>query len=515
MYQDAVSHHKTMGDVDVIYHDGVYHLFHLVLPNHDFIAHAISRDGINWKRIDNAIFIGNPGKWDDHMLWTMHVTPDPWKPGRWRMFYTGLSRCDGGNIQRVGCAYSEDLIHWEKAPDRWEECHDDKKNSGGESSEKPCPFPIEAKAPHYEASLDEGRHWISFRDPFFFQEGEYRCLLVAARVPTGPIIRRGCVALYEEKEPCHFVERHALHQPGLYDDIEVPNLFKFGDRYYLVASIREDAKVRYWYSDNVDGPWANFFDNVLLPQGNYAARFCFDEKGLLVWNFFHSETDRTVKNLMPPPKRIVTREDGRLGAVSFEGFDKLVESTCHFDDLLPLSPLMDNKHAECHVDREAQELQLSSEAGFEGFVVSEKVRCFRLRATLSLDGLGKCGLLFRTDAETTSGYQISLDLQKGIAQCRAWGRKPHGTRENAFDFKPLQAGYWQNCGADDLEFSLVAMQSYIELSLGGYVLLTLSDETYTSGRVGLYVESSCLKVSNLKLEHFHPPRTADWPELET
>ena len=83
---------SDIGDVDVVYHDGEYHLFHLVLPNHDFIAHAVSRDGMTWRRVQNALFVDDPGAWDDDMLWTMHVTADPDAPGRWRMFYTGLSR---------------------------------------------------------------------------------------------------------------------------------------------------------------------------------------------------------------------------------------------------------------------------------------------------------------------------------------------------------------------------------------------------------------------------------------
>ena len=118
MYEDAVFGHKTMGDVDVLYHQGIYHLFHLVLPNHDFIAHAVSRDGLNWQRVENAIFLGHPGSWDDHMLWTMHISPHPWQDGLWRMFYTGISREDGGRIQRIGCATSKNLYYWEKSSDR-------------------------------------------------------------------------------------------------------------------------------------------------------------------------------------------------------------------------------------------------------------------------------------------------------------------------------------------------------------------------------------------------------------
>ena len=121
MFTETEGSRKAIGDVDVVYHEGVYHLFHLVLPNHDFIAHAVSTNGINWRRVANALFIADPGGWDDLMLWTMHVTRDPRRPDRWRMFYTGLSRREQGRIQRIGLAVSDDLFHWRKAPVRWED----------------------------------------------------------------------------------------------------------------------------------------------------------------------------------------------------------------------------------------------------------------------------------------------------------------------------------------------------------------------------------------------------------
>ena len=96
MFSESSWSRKTIGDVDVLYHGGLYHLFHLVLPNHDFVAHAISDNGLNWRRVDNALFIGNPGSWDDLMLWTMHVSADPHTRGRWRMFYTSLRICTFG-----------------------------------------------------------------------------------------------------------------------------------------------------------------------------------------------------------------------------------------------------------------------------------------------------------------------------------------------------------------------------------------------------------------------------------
>ena len=155
---------SDIGDVDVIFHDGLYHLFHLVLPNHDFIAHAVSSDGMSWRRVKNALFVGDPGSWDDDMLWTMHVTPDPDRQGEWRMFYTGLSRAEYGRVQRVGLARSKDLYHWERCVD--------------------ANYPLEIRGPYYESSVDEGRQWVSFRDPFLFIDENTGARLLLA---SGPV----------------------------------------------------------------------------------------------------------------------------------------------------------------------------------------------------------------------------------------------------------------------------------------------------------------------------------------
>lgn len=105
---------SDIGDVDVVLHDGLFHLFHLVLPNHDFIAHAVSDDGMTWRRMRNALFVGDPGSWDDDMLWTMNVIPDSERPGSWRTFYTGLTPSEYCRIQRIGLARSDDLMVWTK-----------------------------------------------------------------------------------------------------------------------------------------------------------------------------------------------------------------------------------------------------------------------------------------------------------------------------------------------------------------------------------------------------------------
>ena len=358
---------SDIGDVDVIYHDGLYHLFHLVLPNHDFIAHAISKDGMTWRRVRNALFVGDPGAWDDDMLWTMHVTADPEHEGSWRMFYTGLARSEYGRVQRVGCARSDDLYTWERC------------ENGS--------YPLEISGEWYESSVDEGRNWVSFRDPFFYNDpatGE-RLLLSSARVKEGPVIRRGCVGVAREIAPDRFEFGPPLCHPRLYDDVEVPNLLQAEGRYYLIGSIREDTKIRYWQADDISGPYKNFADNVLLPEGNYAARVCQVEDRFLLFNFFqrkvHSYGKEVITRLLPPPKELTTDDNGRLILRSFRGFDTNAHSPVSVKHPTEYSTLFGNPHAVITDDNGS--VHASCQSGFEAFLLPGEHEDFRMRGANS------------------------------------------------------------------------------------------------------------------------------------
>jgi len=524
MFSETDGSRKTIGDVDVLYHDGLYHLFHLVLPNHDFIAHAVSTDALNWRRVNNALFIGDPGSWDDLMLWTMHVSPDPHRPGRWRMFYTGLSRRDKGNYQRLGMAISDDLFDWQKTPVHWidhrgpndpepvkaarRKGQSDVADSRHSIFDAESCFPLEPDPQHYESSLEEGRHWVSFRDPFYHHDGTNGWLMAAGRVKTGPIVRRGCVALMKEVEPNHFVGQPPLHHPHLYDDVEVPNLICVDDDHYLIGSIREDAKIRYWHTDRIGNRWQSYHDNVLLAQGNYAGRVCRDDKGWLLWNFYSMNlADRTAENLMPPPKRLVRNEKGLLRAATFEGIADYVRDSIDTRCIHSLIKDIGPQVQLCRVDDGA--LELACESGFQAFVFDEGVDHFRFRATLDMKGLGKCGLVFRIDAESRDGYYLSLDLLKGVAQLRAWGTGEDGSGEHMMQFQSLQSGFWYSEVRSGADVQLIAFGSYIELSVNGRVVLSLADQSFQSGQLGFYLETAEVRITEIHLDRLASPSQTD------
>ena len=472
-----------IGDVDVLFANGKFHLFHLVLPNHDYIAHAVSEDGLAWQRVENALFIGQPGDWDDDMLWTMHVSPNPHVAGEYRMFYTGLSMREEGRVQRVGMARSRDLHTWTK-------------ETNG--------YPLELGAEHYENSLDEGRHWVSFRDPFYTCVEGQGYLLAAARVNEGPVIRRGCAALLKETAPDQFELSPPLHHPGRYDDFEVPGTFELGGATYLIGSIREDVKVHYWQADSFDGEYQNFSDNVLLPRGNYAARVCRDEARVLVWNFYIRGKREDTQHLLPPPKEIVRAENGNLRLKSYKGFDETVYETLELSDIAPLEPQFNPERRSAV---EGNTLNFGCTSGFELFLLKGAYNDYRLTGNLSLKSEGKCGLVLHADGD--NAYYISLDVHKGLAQIRYWAANPNGTFQTAFIYEPLQEAYYIP-GEAPHAFSLITFGSYIELSVDGYVRLTLADDGQLNGRVGFYTESAFLNVTDLSLDLLECPKDSPY-----
>lgn len=522
MFSESKWSRKAIGDVDVVYHDGLYHLFHLVLPNHDFIAHAISEDAISWRRVDNALFIGDPGNWDDLMLWTMHVTRDPYREGSWRMFYTGLSRKDQGLTQRLGMAVSDDLYRWQKSTVNWKDTRGPndpervkqavKSLDHGERTrikqtfDAESAFPLVADEKYYEASLDGERQWISFRDPFYYRDDGDGYLLMAAREKDGPIVRRGCIGAMKEVSPNQFEARPPLHAPGLYDDIEVPNLIRLEDEYYLIGSIREDAKIRYWHAEKIGDSWKNYHDNVLLPKGNYAGRTCRDPHGVLLWNFYTDDlSDRTVNNLMPPPKRLHRSPNGQLRVTTFEALNERTGE--ELDTRCVRTLKADRPQHFCRLGNTS--LDLVSEAGFQAYVFDPTVESFRMRGKLNMHGTGKCGLLYRINPDTHDGYYISLDLYKGIAQFRSWGTGPAKSGENMMQFQSKQAGFWYSESRHEIDIQLIAFGSYHELSIDGGVVLSLADSTFDAGLLGIYIETANLTAHNLTVERLDPPLQSD------
>lgn len=469
MYSGSGFSDWEIGDITVIIYKETYHLFHLIIPNHDYIAHAVSTDGISWKRVNNALFVGHPGEWDDDMLWTMDVCE---VDNKFEMYYTGLQRKDRGVISSIGLAVSDNLVDWQK------------------SSKKI--FPIKPKGIYYETPEMNPRKWLSFRDPFRFVYKGDVYLLLCARSKSGLVSRRGCVGLVKITNDIVELMPPLLY-PLVYDDIECPCVFELGGRYYLLGSIREDVSVRYWFAPDFFGEYHSFQSDVVLPHGNYAARTVLDGTHLLVYNFFYVQRKNDSLRVLPPPKELEIDQEGQLLLKSYYRWNQMIKKIIPQGDLPDVNHLFSNPSATSVI--EPDKWVCGSKGGYEVFYFQKPSACFIWEGLLIVEGMGKLGLVTDID-QNGNGYFISLDVSNGHTEITAWGFNPLDNRQN-FIFNNLQAGNFTTNEAKTYRFRLIRYGSYIELSIDGVVKLALVDYTYTGDGVGLFSASSVLSLQEI------------------
>lgn len=159
-----------------------YHLFFLRASRalHDpqrrhlraSIGHATSSDLRTWSLGPDAMVHADQPAWDDLATWTGSTVID--ERGRGWLFYTGLSHADGGLVQRIGAAVSDDFARWTRIG--------------------PHPL-LEADRRWYETV--DSRVWqdVTWRDPFVLRDpiGDGWHMLITARCNHGPSIARGVV----------------------------------------------------------------------------------------------------------------------------------------------------------------------------------------------------------------------------------------------------------------------------------------------------------------------------------
>ena len=109
------------------------------------------------------------------------------------MFYTGVSRAEGGLTQRISSVVSDDLFTWSREPDRQV---------------------VEPDARWYETA--ETREWPdqAWRDPWVFRDGELWHMLVTARANHGPADDRGVIGHATSPDLADWTVRPPLSEPG-------------------------------------------------------------------------------------------------------------------------------------------------------------------------------------------------------------------------------------------------------------------------------------------------------------
>ena len=474
MYSSRGVSLSDIGDIEIFPHGGELHLFHLTLPNHDVVQHLISRDGLSWQRLPNAIRTGDPGACDDDQIWTMSVTEHD---GRFFMLYTALSLAEDGRVQRTALATSDDLIRWTK------------------SERNPCG---EADARWYETAVDT-KGMVSWRDPKPIRVGDTYYAAVCAREKHGPFMRRGAVGLMVSADLERWEVRPPLFAPRSYWDLECPQIFTAGGRFYLTAGIMEDRTQRYWVAEQVEGPYRIPADGgILAPIGHYAGRVC-EWQGQTIYACWHQPQPRdrnanTIERIdwvnlrnphgkfIVPPITLEPRPDGSLARRSFHGWSAFRGDAVPADALKPRSLFFDQP--------DNNWLAQPPSGAMEIVATSGEFSDFLFEGTLTIDA-ATGGIGFRLDEEG-GGYFVSLQPGRTKVTLEKWLPK-HDPFDDRPWFNVVTLQEAQLAQPFDLHqphtFQLLSVGEYIEFSLDGDLLIATLSGARRSGHVGIHAMS--------------------------
>ncbi|MCD8364097.1 MAG: family 43 glycosylhydrolase [Lachnospiraceae bacterium] len=340
------------GDSIPFYHDGVYHLFFLSVPENtvrypervrNTWQHVISRNLVDWEELPPVLLPGDGTELDKDGCWTGSVI---YANGKYHIFYTGY-HIDSEFPQTICHAISEDCITFTKDP-----------NS-----------PLIVPDTRYYESID-------WRDAYIFyneEEGEY-WMLIAARKNEGPSNRRGVVVLYTSTDLAHFEHKGILYEPWHTNCPECPEMYKMGDYWYLVYSrFSERAQTIYRVSKSPYGPWRTPKFDGIDNRRFYAAKSLLDDKGRRIYFAWTPERENQSDDDLWQtggdfgiPHEVIPMADGNLKVVmpeeiqeyfrrkklSFTFESKLGQIKAYGDKALEVSSLGTLSYGFFHVEQE-------------------------------------------------------------------------------------------------------------------------------------------------------------------
>jgi sucrose-6-phosphate hydrolase SacC (GH32 family) len=272
-----------IGDVHPFCYDGTWYLYYLAPGFHSKLM--TSTDLIHWEQV--PLTHGPRGR-DDPELAPYYVL------GVFQDHLTDVFRTyHGWSAGNMHCHYSHNLTHWEYAP------------------------------PEYRV-LAQYQRYSSQRDPYVFwndTEDQYWCVMTC-KVRGLDDARSGAVGYASSPDLRHWQGRGDLYFPGAIREPEVPQVFRIGDMWYLLASVMTGEMVgrpSYWMSAAPTGPWKTGIPDSLDGGNLQAAQVGFDGERWLLFGWIPLTTPEAHQRYtwgghLAFPREVIRLANGELGA---------------------------------------------------------------------------------------------------------------------------------------------------------------------------------------------------------
>jgi beta-fructofuranosidase len=310
----------------------------------------------------------------------------------------------------------------------------------------------------------EGYEAGDWRDPFVFRPDVSQPwrMLIAARHDSGPARRRGVVAQYVSEDLLSWQLVPPFWDPGRYEGHECPEVFQWGEWWYLVYSeFSERFSTRYRMARSVDGPWRVPEHDAVDGRAFYAAKSLeVSGRRFFVGWIATKESERDDGHWeWAGDMSVLEATQGADGSLAF-GIPPELRNSFRCDQ--PLSLLVADEPATRWTPGEGAPLQLSAPDGYATAVSeAETPRQFLATVVVTIDeDTTECGVVLRATSDADQGYQLRLEPRRGRMVFDRWPRRRTGPRQ------------WQHSG--DVPY-LVELERPCQLDPGTHVIDLLVD----------------------------------------
>lgn len=456
------------------YWQGQYHLFYLK----DYRGLENKGPGVDWFHLATSDFV-HFEDWGEALPRGESGSQDLWvftgsvieHAGTFHIFYTGHNS-DFVSLNQpqeaILHATSPDLRNWTKDPDFF--------------------FPAPA-AEGYEAH--------DWRDPFVVwnSQGQEWLMPLAARKTTGPGRHRGLVACATSADLKNWAVTAPFWEPHMYFTHECPDLFKFGDWWYLIWSEFSDRHVtHYRMSRNQSGPWLKPVDDCFDTRAFYAAKTGGDERQRYLFGWLATREGETDTGNWQWGGSLVVHELAQRpdGTLAVKGPDTVLNL---HKNLLPLQPAPVLGQWQVAFDSFSSE----TPTGFSALLVAEQPEESTFRATLQYrPGTAGFGLLLHASEEMEHYYQLRFEPDNRRVVFDLWPRP--GDKPFVFE-RPLALQ-----PETPVEVVCVSSGSCLVVYINSEVALSCRMYDHTGGFFGLFAVEGSVSFSGVSVKVNEPTR---------
>lgn len=366
--------------------------------------------------------------------------------------------------------------------------------------------------PEHTFGAPAGYESADWRDPFVFRDentGQWRMLL-AARHTDGPDRRRGVIAQCVSSDLKHWEITEPFWDPRRYVAHECPDVFRWGDWWYLVYSeFSDNFTTRYRMARSVEGPWLVPEHDSIDGRAFYASKSAERDGRRFFFGWIAS--------------REGNRDDGPW---QWAGTMSVLEATQNSDGSLAfaftpeLLRSFTEEHSIAFSDGEQPgPIAFDASDGFRAVVSREEAPTrFHLSVTFDIaPGTTECGLLLRASEDGDAAYILRLEPKRGRMVFDRWPRRLTGD------------GQWEISG--DVPF-VVELERPCDIAPGEHTLdvivdgdlcvanldgaTTLSTRLYDRprGRLGVFAGEGSVVVRGFRVatQPLLPPGARDLTE---